>query len=86
MSRLAVRIATRVQLPSLPSGVHGAVPDGARREIWDVLLDCATDSEAPEVQALAGVLATAYERFGSAVLPLSDLAPHLRKTISRMAA
>jgi nitrogen fixation protein NifQ len=52
---------------------HGALPQGRRRVLWALLLDCATAPEAPEVQALAGVLAAAYEQHGLALLPLTGL-------------
>jgi nitrogen fixation protein NifQ len=40
---------------------------------WNVLMECATDTDAAEVQALAGVLATAFESHGTDQLPLAGL-------------
>jgi len=60
-------------LPAAPGGLHGALPTGARRAFWDTLIDGASDSDAPEVQALAGVLATAWEQQGTGRLPLAGL-------------
>ena len=58
---------------TLPGALHGAMPRGPRRALWNTLMACATDSDAPEVQAMAGVLATAFERFGAEQLPLAGL-------------
>jgi len=41
--------------------------------LWDVLMQCASDADAPEVQASAGVLATAFATHGKHVLPLAGL-------------
>lgn len=56
-----------------PGGVHGALPTGTRLTLWNALMACATDADAPEVQALAGVLATAFELHGTDRLPLAGL-------------
>lgn len=63
----------RLCLPATPGGVHGALPAGLRFELWRQLMACATDADAPEVQALAGVLATAFATFGTEALPLAGL-------------
>lgn len=62
-----------VHLQARPGGVHGAMPSGQRLTFWNTLMVCATDIEAPEVQAMAGVLATAYAAFGTEQLPLAGL-------------
>ena len=62
-----------VFLQSMPSGLHGAVPSGTRYETWQALMGCATDADAPEVQALAGVLATAFDAHGTRWLPITGL-------------
>jgi len=49
------------------------MPQGARLVFWKLLMECATDVDAPEVQAVAGVLATAFDTHGTQVLPLSGL-------------
>ena len=60
-----------------PAGVactsHGAMPKGLRLTIWLDLMSCATAADAPEVQAMAGVLATAFEVHGFDQLPISGL-------------
>jgi hypothetical protein len=71
MRRVVNQLVIGQHLQGAPSRLHGALPSGARRALWDALMDCATDSDAPEVQALAGVLATAFERFGTERLPLA---------------
>jgi nitrogen fixation protein NifQ len=73
MRRPTLQLAVVLSLQAAPGGVHGALPVGNRRVYWDLLMACVTDSEAPEVQALAGVLATAFERFGTQALPLAGL-------------
>jgi nitrogen fixation protein NifQ len=60
-------------LQATPGGVHGALPRGSRLALWNTLMACATDTEAPEVQAVAGVLATAFDTHGTHLLPLSGL-------------
>lgn len=65
--------ARGLQLQAAPPGLHGALPEGDRFTIWRCLMNCATDADAPEVQALAGVLATAFERHGIERLPLPGL-------------
>lgn len=69
-ARNPLRLAKGVHLSPAPAGVHGALPRGARFELWQSLLDAAADADAPHVQALAGVLATAFEQHGLDVLPL----------------
>ena len=69
----AVRTAIGLHLQLAPASGHGALPAGARLGFWNTLMGCATDGDAPEVQALAGVLATAFERFGTMLLPLAGL-------------
>jgi nitrogen fixation protein NifQ len=84
MRPTAVQLALRLSLQATPGGVHGALPAGARRAVWDLLMGCATDCDAPEVQALAGVLATAFERFGTRALPLAGLdAAGTRRLLAR---
>jgi len=61
----------RTTRPSLPP--HGALPTGERLRLWTTLMCHAPEGEAPEVQAMAGVLATAWSRHGLAWLPLTDL-------------
>lgn len=56
-----------------PSGVHGALPSGSRLALWETLVACAIDAAAPEVLAVAGVLATAFDTYGTHVLPLTGL-------------
>ena len=60
-----------------PAGVactsHGAMPKGLRLTIWLDLMSCATAADALEVQAMAGVLATAFEVHGFDQLPISGL-------------
>lgn len=56
-----------------PTGPHGSLPRGARQAWWQLLMDHATDADAPEIQAMAGVLATAWERHGLGQLPLTGL-------------
>lgn len=73
MQRAVKQLVIGLHLQAAPSGPHGALPRGERRALWDTLMDCATDADAPEVQALAGVLATAFERFGTERLPLAGL-------------
>jgi nitrogen fixation protein NifQ len=68
-----VRRIVGVYLQASPGGVHGAMPQGTRLSFWRTLMDCATDADAPEVQAVAGVLATAYAAFGLDSLPLAGL-------------
>jgi nitrogen fixation protein NifQ len=68
-----LRRITGLYLQPAPSGVHGAVPDGTRWLPWNTLMGCATDSDAPEVQALAGVLATAFDAHGTQWLPMPGL-------------
>jgi nitrogen fixation protein NifQ len=53
--------------------MHGALPTGSRLAHWSALMQCATDTEAPAVQAMAGVLATAFDRHGCGLLPLTGL-------------
>lgn len=65
--------ARGLQLQAAPAGPHGALPQGVRLAFWQRLMDCAADADAPEVQAVAGVLATAFERHGTEQLPLSGL-------------
>ena len=65
--------ALRLCLQATPGGAHGALPTGVRFELWCELMACAADAEAPEVQALAGVLATAFATFGTETLPLAGL-------------
>ena len=60
-------------LQATPGGVHGALPVGSRLALWRALMGCATDTEAPEVQAVAGVLATAFDTHGTRLLPLAGL-------------
>ncbi len=67
------RTAIGCLLAAGPGGPHGALPQGVRRGWWQRLIDHATDADAPEVQALAGVLATAWERHGLHQLPLTGL-------------
>jgi nitrogen fixation protein NifQ len=62
-----------VHVQAGPGGVHGAMPQGQRLAKWRTLMACATDVDAPEVQAMAGVLATAYAAFGLERLPLAGL-------------
>jgi len=57
--------------PSRPG--HGALPRGRRLEIWNVLNAASIDADAVESQALAGVLATAFEMQGVRRLPLAVL-------------
>jgi nitrogen fixation protein NifQ len=65
-------------------GVHGALPSGTRLALWMALMACAADTDAPEVQALAGVLATAFDTHGTDRLPLAGLdAAHTRHLIAR---
>lgn len=52
---------------------HGALPTGLRLTIWSDLMSCAVAAEAPEVQAMAGVLATAFEVHGCDRLPIPGL-------------
>jgi nitrogen fixation protein NifQ len=66
-------MAHGLHLHAAPSRLHGALPQGARLAMWHSLMDCATDADAPEVQALAGVLATAYAAHGTECLPLPGL-------------
>jgi nitrogen fixation protein NifQ len=61
------------RLPAGPSGPHGALPCGARLDWWQILVEHATDPDAPEIQAVAGVLATSWERHGLRQLPLTGL-------------
>lgn len=68
-----IRTVVALLLHAAPSGVHGALPCGPRLDLWNVLMDCATDADAPEVQALAGVLAAAFDTFGPHLLPLAGL-------------
>jgi len=68
-----VRTARVIHVRAAPAGLHGALPQGDRFAVWRCLMDCATDTDAPEVQALAGVLATAFERHGTGRLPLPGL-------------
>lgn len=82
--RSLVRSVLGLHLPSAPNGVHGALPTGARREVWQVLMDHAADADAPEVQALAGVLATALAGHGLECLPLSGVdAADTRRLMAR---
>jgi len=67
------RTAIGRRLAAGPGGPHGSLPRGARLDWWQLLMDHATDAEAPEVQALAGVLATAWQRHGPHQLPLTGL-------------
>jgi len=69
------RTAVGRRLAAAPNGPHGSLPRGARLDWWQLLMDHATDPDAPEVQALAGVLATAWERHGLRQLPLTGLGP-----------
>jgi len=56
-----------------PAGPHGAVPSGRRYTWWQVLMTHAADADAPEVQALAGVIAAGWEAQGLHVLPIAGL-------------
>jgi len=71
--RTATRTVVVRHLPAQCAAVHGGLPRGARLAYWRTLIDAATDAEAPEVQALAGVLATAFERHGTQLQPLTGL-------------
>jgi nitrogen fixation protein NifQ len=52
--------------------------------LWEALMDCAADADAPEVQALAGVLATAFEVHGLDQLPLAGVdAADTRRLMAR---
>jgi nitrogen fixation protein NifQ len=73
MRRAVTHTVVGLYLQPSPRGVHGALPCGARLELWNALLGCAVDSDAPEVQAVAGVLAAAFERDGTQRLPLAGL-------------
>jgi nitrogen fixation protein NifQ len=64
---------TGLTLRAVPNGVHGAMPTGARLRCWTTLMDHAVDVDAPEVQALAGVLATAFDAHGVGWLPITGL-------------
>lgn len=68
-----VPVGQVLRLRAAPSGLHGALPRAERLGFWNTLMGCATDADAPEVQALAGVLATAFEAHGTALLPLPGL-------------
>lgn len=72
-TRVSARAVVGLYLPARPGGVHGALPQGARLTFWNALMDAATDTDAPEVQALAGVLATAFDAHGLHRLPLAGL-------------
>ena len=79
-----LREARRHRLPVQPGGVHGALPEGARHEVWHTLMSCAADADAPEVQAIAGVLATAFASHGTDHLPLVGLgAADTRRLMAR---
>lgn len=65
--------ARGLHLQAAPSGLHGALPHGDRLVVWHRLMDCATDADAPEVQAMAGVLAAAFQVHGTERLPLPGL-------------
>ena len=67
------RTAVGLYVQATPCGVHGALPRGSRLALWNALMGCATDVEAPEVQAVAGVLATAFDTHGTHLLPLAGL-------------
>jgi nitrogen fixation protein NifQ len=83
-TRGSTRLIHGVYLSPTPSGVHGALPSGQRWAYWEALMDCACDADAPEVQALAGVLATAFEAHGLAQLPLAGVdAADTRRLLSR---
>jgi nitrogen fixation protein NifQ len=62
-----------LHLQPCPGSVHGAMPCGQGLAFWNALMTCATDTDAPEVQALAGVLATAFDVYGTEQLPLAGL-------------
>jgi len=63
---------------------HGALPQGKRRALWNALMDCASDADLPEVQALAGVLAAAFDTHGTDQLPLAGLgAAETRRLLAR---
>jgi nitrogen fixation protein NifQ len=79
-----LREARRHQMSSQPAGVHGALPQGERHVVWDTLMSCAADADAPEVQAIAGVLATAFASHGTQHLPLVGLgAADTRRLMAR---
>jgi nitrogen fixation protein NifQ len=79
-----LREARRHELPGQPGGGHGALPEGERHELWSTLMSCAADGEAPEVQAIAGVLATAFASHGKRHLPLVGLgAADTRRLMAR---
>lgn len=78
------RTVIGLRLSVSPSGVHGALPVGERLAHWSALMECAADVDAPEVQALAGVLATAFATHGTHQLPLAGLgAAATRRLLAR---
>lgn len=72
-TRQRLRFAHGVHVSPIPPGAHGALPRGARFELWQALLEAAADPDAPHVQAAAGVLATAFELHGLDTLPLAGM-------------
>jgi nitrogen fixation protein NifQ len=71
--RTATHTAAGLHLQATPGAVHGALPRGPRLALWNALMDRASDTDAPEVQAVAGVLATAFDMHGTHLLPLAGL-------------